>query len=144
MAGLRGAFFDTSVLVAGIIDFGSSSRHALLLMDAVADGRIENPMTAWHCCLEFFSVSTRLPAEFRLAPADAAKAVKIPVIGNGDIRTPEDAANNRSDSDKKDSDYRKFLVHSTSVLSRNYTTRAVAALPLKPGCGSIYIYRPRL
>jgi hypothetical protein len=28
--------------------------------------------TAWHCCLEFFSVSTRLPPEFRLTPADAA------------------------------------------------------------------------
>ena len=39
MAGLTGAFFDTSVLIAGSIDFGSSSQHALLLMDAVADGR---------------------------------------------------------------------------------------------------------
>ena len=47
MAGLKGAFFDTSILMAGIIDFGRSSHHALLLMDAVADGRIERPMTAW-------------------------------------------------------------------------------------------------
>jgi hypothetical protein len=52
VAGLRGVFFDTSILVAGIIDFGRTSRHALLLMDGVADGRIEHPMTAWHCCLE--------------------------------------------------------------------------------------------
>lgn len=66
MAGLTGAFFDTSILIAGMIDFGHSSRHALLLMDAVADGRIERPMTAWHCCLEFYSVTTRLPEEFRL------------------------------------------------------------------------------
>lgn len=42
MAGLKGAFFDTSVLIAGMIDFGRSSRHALLLMDAVAEGRIES------------------------------------------------------------------------------------------------------
>jgi predicted nucleic acid-binding protein len=68
VAGLRGVFFDTSVLIAGSIDFGSSSRHALLLMDAVADGRIERPMTAWHCCLEFYSVTTRLPEEYRLEP----------------------------------------------------------------------------
>jgi hypothetical protein len=53
VAGLKGTFFDTSVLIAGMIDFGRSSHHALLLMDAVADGRIERPLTAWHCCLEF-------------------------------------------------------------------------------------------
>jgi predicted nucleic acid-binding protein len=68
VAGLKGAFFDTSVLIAGSIDFGSSSQHALLLMDAVADGRIERPITAWHCCLEFYSVTTRLPEEYRLEP----------------------------------------------------------------------------
>ncbi len=61
MAGLRGAFFDTSVLVAGTIDFGQSSHHALLLMDAVVDGQIERPLTSWHCCLEFYAVTTRLP-----------------------------------------------------------------------------------
>jgi hypothetical protein len=65
LAGLRGPFFDTGVLVAGLIDFGPSSRHALLLMDAVADGRIERPPTAWHCCLEFYSVTTRLPRRAR-------------------------------------------------------------------------------
>jgi hypothetical protein len=27
--------------------------------------------TRWHCCLEFFSVATRLPPEFRLTPDDA-------------------------------------------------------------------------
>lgn len=68
MAGLVGAFFDTSVLIAGSIDFGNSSQHALRLMDAVADGRIERPITAWHCCLEFYSVTTRLPEEYRLEP----------------------------------------------------------------------------
>jgi hypothetical protein len=31
---------------------------------------------AWHCCLEFYSVATRLPAEFRLAPADAVRLVE--------------------------------------------------------------------
>jgi predicted nucleic acid-binding protein len=37
----------------------------------VAAGRFERPGTAWHCCLEFYAVATRLPEEFRLTPADA-------------------------------------------------------------------------
>jgi predicted nucleic acid-binding protein len=68
VAGLRSVFFDTSVLVAGMIEFGQGSHHAQLLMDAVADGRIQGPLTAWHCCLEFYSVTTRLPEEYRLEP----------------------------------------------------------------------------
>jgi predicted nucleic acid-binding protein len=76
VAGLRDVFFDTSILIAGSIDFGSSSEHALLLMDAVADGRIERPMTAWHCCLEFYSVTTRLPEEYRLEPEVSLKLLR--------------------------------------------------------------------
>src|SRR5687768_17612394 len=37
--------------------------------------------TAWHCCLEFFSVSTRLPPEFRLTPAHAARLLESEVFG---------------------------------------------------------------
>jgi predicted nucleic acid-binding protein len=40
-------------------------------MHAVAEQRIQSPSTAWHCCLEFFSVATRLPPEFRINPSDA-------------------------------------------------------------------------
>jgi predicted nucleic acid-binding protein len=80
VAGLRGAFFDTSILVAGIIDFGRSSQHSLLLMDAVADGRIECPMTAWHCCLELYSVTTRLPEEYRLEPEIALRFLREEVF----------------------------------------------------------------
>lgn len=80
MAGLKGAFFDTSVLIAGMIDFGRSSQHALLLMDAVADGRIERPLTAWHCCLEFYSVTTRLPEEYRLDPEAALRFLREEVF----------------------------------------------------------------
>jgi predicted nucleic acid-binding protein len=69
-------FLDTSVLVAGLIDLGPQSTPAHLLLHAVAEKTVEPASTAWHCCLEFFSVSTRLPAEFRLAPADAAKLVE--------------------------------------------------------------------
>ena len=81
MAGLTGTFFDTSVLIAGTIDFGHSSHHALLLMDAVADGRIERPLTAWHCCLEFYAVTTRLPEEYRLEPETALRLLREEIFG---------------------------------------------------------------
>jgi hypothetical protein len=45
-------------------------------MDAVADGRIERPLTAWHCCLEFYSVTTRLPEEYRLEPETALRLLR--------------------------------------------------------------------
>jgi predicted nucleic acid-binding protein len=64
-------FLDTSVLLAGLIDFGPQSAPAQSLMHAVAEQRVARVATAWHCCLEFFSVATRLPPEFRLAAADA-------------------------------------------------------------------------
>jgi len=64
-------FFDTSVLLAGLIDFGPYSAPAQTLMHAVAEGRFDKAATAWHCCLEFYSVATRLPPEYRLGPADA-------------------------------------------------------------------------
>lgn len=85
MAGLRGAFFDTSVLIAGSIDFGRNSQHSLLLMDAVTDGRIERPLTAWHCCLEFYSVTTRLPEEYRLEPEIALRFLREEIFARFSI-----------------------------------------------------------
>lgn len=64
-------FLDTSVLLAGLIDFGPQSAPAQLVMHGVADSTIVSAATAWHCCLEFYSVATRLPPEYRLAPPDA-------------------------------------------------------------------------
>jgi predicted nucleic acid-binding protein len=65
-------FLDTSVILAGLIDFGSQSAPAQSLMHAVAERRVAAAATAWHCCLEFFSVATRLPPEYRISPSDAA------------------------------------------------------------------------
>lgn len=65
-------FLDTSVLLAGLVDFGPQSAPAQSLLHAVAEKGVQAPATAWHCCLEFFSVATRLPPEFRVAPSDAA------------------------------------------------------------------------
>jgi predicted nucleic acid-binding protein len=54
-------FLDTSVLLAGLIDFGPQSGPA-------------------HCCLEFVSVATRLPPEFRLTSTDAARLLEVEVL----------------------------------------------------------------
>jgi predicted nucleic acid-binding protein len=45
-------------------------------MTAVAEGAPRRSLTAWHCCLEFYAVATRLPEEFRLSPADAGRLVE--------------------------------------------------------------------
>ena len=64
-------FLDTSVLLAGLVDFGEQSRPAHLVLHAVEQKQV-TAATAWHCCLEFYSVATRLPPEYRLTPDDAA------------------------------------------------------------------------
>ena len=73
-------FLDTSVLLAGLVDFGPQSAPAQSLMHAVAEKRVPDAATAWHCCLEFFSVATRLPPEFRVAPADAVTLLQEEVF----------------------------------------------------------------
>lgn len=62
MALVEPVFLDTTVLLGGCIDFGEAFAPAQRIIDAVADGFIVDARTAWHCCLEFYSVSTRLPA----------------------------------------------------------------------------------
>ena len=69
-------FLDTSVLLAGLVDLGPQSAPAQSLLHAVAEKTLAQPATAWHCCLECFSVATRLPPEFRLQPADAVRLIE--------------------------------------------------------------------
>ena len=68
-------FLDSSVLIAGLIDFGTQSAPAQSILHAVAERQVTAVGTAWHCCLEFFSASTRLPAEYRLAAVDAIRLI---------------------------------------------------------------------
>jgi predicted nucleic acid-binding protein len=75
------AFLDTSVLLAGLVDFGPQSAPAQRILHAVAEKTLTDAATAWHCCLEFYSVSTRLPAEYRLSPRDAAQLLTEEVFG---------------------------------------------------------------
>ena len=73
-------FLDTSVLLAGLVDFGPQSAPAQSLLHEVAERRVTAPATAWHCCLEFFSVATRLPPEFRVSPADAVRLLQEEIL----------------------------------------------------------------
>ena len=72
-------FLDTSVLLAGLIDFGSQSASAQQILHGVSIGALA-AATAWHCCLEVYSVATRLPPEFRVSPADAARLIQEEVF----------------------------------------------------------------
>lgn len=78
-------FLDTSVLLAGLIDFGPQSAPAQSLLHAVAEKRVPEALTAWHCCLEVFSVATRLPPEFRVAPQDAVLLLEQEVFARLDV-----------------------------------------------------------
>ena len=74
-------FLDTSVLLAGLVDFGPQSGPAQSILHAVAEKSLQSAATAWHCCLEFYSVATRLPPEFRLTPEDANELLREEVFG---------------------------------------------------------------
>lgn len=71
----------TTVLLAGSIETGPGCEPAQAVMTAIAEGKIHRPATAWHCCLEFYSVSTRLPPELRLTPRDASELLREEILG---------------------------------------------------------------
>jgi len=81
MAALKHPFLDTGILLSGLIDFCESSRASMKLLDRIAEKRIRNAATAWHCCLEFYSVATRLPEEYRLDVDTAEKFVAEEIMG---------------------------------------------------------------
>jgi predicted nucleic acid-binding protein len=76
-----GLFLDTSVLLAALVDFGPQSAPAQQVLHAVAEGKTTQAGTAWHCCLEVYSVATRLPPEFRLTPAQAYELIQSEIFG---------------------------------------------------------------
>ena len=80
-----GVFLDTTVLLAGLVDFGPQSAPAQSLMHAVAEKQVAPVGTAWHCCLESFSLATRLPPEYRLTPADAAQLLESEIFSRLEV-----------------------------------------------------------
>jgi len=92
VATLTPAFFDTSILVAGLMEIGEASEYPQRIVTAIAAGQIRRAVTAWHCCLEFYSVATRLPEEFRLPPEDALRLIEEEVLARFEVRQlPEQA-----------------------------------------------------
>lgn len=85
MALVGPVFLDTTVLVAGLIDMGDVSVAPQAALTAIAGGRVKHPQTAWHCCLEFYSVATRLPPELRLRPADAVRLLDEEVLARFEV-----------------------------------------------------------
>lgn len=79
-------FFDTSVLVSGLASTELPRDDARRLLVAVAQGRLLDPRTAWHCCLEFFAVSTRLPEEFRLSPTVALDLLRTQILARFQVQ----------------------------------------------------------
>ena len=81
MALVTPVFLDTSILLGGLIEIGRSNAHAQAILDAVAGARLRPAHTAWHCCLEFYSVATRLPPQFRVSPGDAVRLLEREILG---------------------------------------------------------------
>jgi predicted nucleic acid-binding protein len=72
-------FLDTSVLLEGLIGLQPAGA-AQRVWNAIAAGDHPRALTAWHCCLEFYSVATRLPEEYRLAPADCLRLLDEEIL----------------------------------------------------------------
>lgn len=67
-------FVDTSVLVAATVSADDASPDRRFLERAASVEELD-ARTAWHCLLEFYSVVTRLPEEYRVSPTDAQTMV---------------------------------------------------------------------
>jgi predicted nucleic acid-binding protein len=80
-----GVFLDTSVLLEGLIELRPNA-PAQAIWTAIAKSRLPPAMTSWHCCLEFYSVATRLPEEFRLKPADCLRLVEEEILRRLEVR----------------------------------------------------------
>ena len=78
-------FLDTSVLLEALIQVRRGTA-AQRIWSAIADQRLTGTLTAWHCCLEFYAVATRLPGEVRLSPADCLHLMEHEIVERLEIR----------------------------------------------------------
>jgi predicted nucleic acid-binding protein len=77
-------FLDTSLLLEALIGLKPAGAGRRIWI-AIAEGRHPRALTAWHCCLEFYSVATRLPEEFRLAPVDCLSLLEEQILAQLDV-----------------------------------------------------------
>lgn len=81
---MKKVFLDTNVFVSGVLDASPDSACRAIL-EAIEARRLRACVTAWHCCLEFFSVTTRLPSEYRLSAEAAIALLKEHVFDRVDV-----------------------------------------------------------
>lgn len=82
---MKKVFLDTNVFVSGLLEVSSDSACREILV-ALANRRLRSAVTAWHCCLEFFSVTTRLPPDFRLSAEAAVTLLTEHVFDRVEVR----------------------------------------------------------
>ena len=81
---MKKVFLDTNVFVSGLLDDAPDSACRAIL-EGLATKRLTSCVTAWHCCLEFFSVTTRLPPDYRLSPDDAIALMTEHIFGRVEV-----------------------------------------------------------
>ncbi len=69
-------FFDTSVLVAGLVEAHPFHDRAFLWMEKANSGRIE-PLLSAHSYAETYSVLTKLPLKTRISPGMAYRLISM-------------------------------------------------------------------
>jgi predicted nucleic acid-binding protein len=67
--------------LGGLIELGPRVSGAQAILREVSESPAGRTLTAWHCCLEFYAVATRLPEEFRLTPQDAGRLLEEELLG---------------------------------------------------------------
>lgn len=82
---MKKVFLDTNVFVSGLLDVSADSACRSIL-EALEARRLRSCVTAWHCCLEFFSVTTRLPPEYRLSAEAAITLLAEHVFDRVEVR----------------------------------------------------------
>ena len=81
---MKRVFLDTNIFVSGLLEVSADSACRDILV-ALANRRPRFGVTAWHCCLEFFSVTTRLPPDYRLSAETAIALLTEHVFNRVDV-----------------------------------------------------------
>ncbi|HRC84380.1 MAG TPA: PIN domain-containing protein [Thermoanaerobaculia bacterium] len=85
MAEVEGLFFDTNILIPGLVPTRGSDTASRELFVRLARGELGRPQTAVHCLLEFLSVTTRWASEYRLSPSQAAVLAREEILRRFDL-----------------------------------------------------------
>jgi predicted nucleic acid-binding protein len=91
MALTRPVFLDSNVFIRGLT-LPPDGPGPLDLLKRLADEKNADCHTAWHCCLEFYAVTTRLPVEYRLRQDDALSLLETQILGRFTVHGLHDSS----------------------------------------------------